>query len=46
MFIKMTTCFSLRSHHQAIITKILRIKCNGVQIKLVIRDPILLTKFK
>jgi len=37
---KITSCFRLEDHHQAIITKIFKIRCNAVQIKLVIWDPI------
>ena len=33
---KMATCFDLRDHHQAIKTKILKIRSSAVQIKLVI----------
>jgi len=43
--LKMATCFSLTDHHQAIITKILKMRRNAGQIKLVIWEPTWLTKF-
>ena len=36
LFRNMATCFVLKDHHQAIITKILQLRRNAVQIKLVI----------
>ena len=45
LFRKMTTCFGLRDCHQSIITKILKIRCSAVQIKLMIWDPVWPTKF-
>lgn len=35
----MTTSFSLSDHHHDMITKILKIMCNAVQIKLMIWEP-------
>lgn len=40
LFTKMTTCFGLRDHHQAIVINILKIRFKAVQIKFVIWDPI------
>ena len=45
LFRKMTTCFGLRDCHQAIITKILKVRCSALQIKLVICEPMWLTEF-
>jgi len=39
LFRKMTTSFSLSDHHHDMITKILKIMCNAVQIKLMIWEP-------
>lgn len=39
LFRKMTTCFSLSDNHHAMITKILKVRCNAVQIKLTIWEP-------
>jgi hypothetical protein len=40
LFRKVTTCFGLRDCHQAIVTKILKIGCTALQIKLVIWAPV------
>jgi hypothetical protein len=44
LFRKTTTYFSLSDHHHAMITKILKVRCNAVQIKLMIWEPTRLTK--
>jgi len=41
----MTVCFGLEDPHQAIITKDFKVRCNAVQIKLMLWDPIWLTEF-
>jgi hypothetical protein len=40
LFRQMATRFGRRDHHQAIVTKVLKIKCSGVQIMLVVWDRI------
>jgi hypothetical protein len=43
---EMTTCFGLKEHNQANITKPVNRRCNAATIELVMWDPVWLTKYK
>jgi hypothetical protein len=45
LFRKIRIGFGLKDYHQAIFTKIVKIRFNAIQIKLVISDRTWLTKF-